>query len=196
MAWATMPVSAALEHADHAIALLPDADDLPQRSRRAAEQGVGVLPPQHGHARLLPHIEVAEIAAHERLDVVDRHVVGDCPDHLAVEAHIADAIGELLRPAGADGHQRCRTVAQELRVVKREPLRRQLARARMRGGFPIIDDDRAAAPDFVQKLLRQRRLAAEQCEHGHDAPGTQNEAEEREQCLTPVTSRLVEPRQQ
>jgi len=51
--------------------MLPsDAHQLAEGARRGAEQRVGVLPTEHGHARLLPHVQVAQVAPDQRLDVV------------------------------------------------------------------------------------------------------------------------------
>src|SRR5437762_5473876 len=66
----------------------------------------------------------------------------------------------------------------------------------MRGAFAIGYDDCAAAADLTEKLLGQRRLAAEQRQYGHDAAGAQDEAKQGEQRLAPVAARFVEPREQ
>src|SRR6266516_3185904 len=186
----------ALEDADDAIALLPDAQDLAKGCRGAAEQRIGVLPPQHRDAGLALHVEITEVTPDEGLDVVDHNVRGCRPDHLSGEAGVAGAIRELARPTGAHRGERGRTVTEELRIAKRQPLGRQLAGAGMRGAFAIGYDDCAAAADLTEKLLGQRRLAAEQRQHRHDAAGAQDEAKQGEQRLAPVAARFVEPREQ
>src|SRR5258705_1042058 len=186
----------ALEDADDSIALLPDAHDLAKGRRGAAEQRIGVLPPQHRDAGLALHVQITEVAPDEGLDVVDDHVRRNRPDDLAGEAGVANAIGELLRPSGAHGRDRIRTVAEILRIPKREALRCELAGARVRRRLAIGYDDRAAAPDLAKELLGQRRLAAEQRQHRDDARRAQDQAEQREQGLAPVSARFVEPGEQ
>src|SRR5947207_11526193 len=186
----------ALQHAHHAIALLADADDLTERGAGAAEQRIGVLPAQHRDAGLALHVEITEVAPDEGLDVVDDNVIGHGADHLTIEAGAACPIRELLRPARAHRRERGRMVAQVLGVVEREMLRGELAGAGMRGAFAIGYDDCAAAADLTEKLLGQRRLAAEQRQYRHDAAGAQDEAKQGEQRLAPVAARFVEPREQ
>ena len=94
----------------------------PSAAVARAEQRVGVFPAEHGDPRLLPHVEIAEVAPHERLDVVDHHVIGHGADHLAREARRPGTIIELPGPPGAHGRQRSRAIAQELRIMEGEPL--------------------------------------------------------------------------
>src|SRR6185503_17606680 len=63
----------------------------------------------------------------------------------------------------------------------------------MRRRLAIRHDDRAAPADFIEELLGERRLAAEQGQHGDDAAGPQDEPEQREHRLAPVAPRLVQP---
>src|SRR6266545_1172771 len=185
-----------LQHTHDAIALLADAHDLAERRRGTAEQRIGVLPPQHRDPRLALHVEITEVAPDERLDVVDGHVRRNGPDDLAGEAGVANAIGELLCPSRTHRSQGGRAVAQVLRVAKGQALGRQLASPGMRGGLTVRYDDRTAPADLAEKLLRQRRLAAEQRQHRDDARRSEDQAEQREQRLAPVAARFVEPRKE
>src|SRR6266550_283155 len=176
-----------LQHTDDAIALLPDAHDLAECRRGTPEQR---------DAGLALHVEITEVAPDERLDVVDGHVRRNRPDDLTGEAGVANAIGELLRPSRTHRSQGGRAIAQVLRVAKGQALGRQLARPGMRGRLTVRYDDRAAPADLAEKLLRQRRLAPEQRQHGDDAGRAQDQAEQRQQRLTPVAPRLVESGEQ
>src|SRR5439155_10113782 len=118
--------------------------------------------------------------------------VGHRADHLAVEVGVADAVGQLLRPARAHRDERARPVAQVLGVAEREPLRGQLAGAGVGGLLAVRHDDRAPAAHLAQELLGQRRLAAEQGEHRDDTPRAEHQPEQREDRLAPVTPRLVQ----
>src|SRR5882672_8024579 len=186
----------ALEDTDDAIALLADAHDLAKGRRGAAEQRIGVLPPQHRDSRLALHVEITEVAPDEGLDVVDDHVRRNRPDDLAGEAAVADAIGELLRPSRTHRSQGGRAVAQVLRVAKRQTLGGELAGSWMRRALAVRHDDRAAPPHLVEELLGQRRLTAEQRQHRDDTRRAQDQAEQREQRLAPVAARFVEPGEQ